>query len=72
MRLFPLPSTAHLLPRFSLRSQHPELSVDAPMQLYSRIDGFLYDMLFIQHLCTFVKNFFAPLVDKVSIPGQLP
>ena len=27
--LFPLPSAAHLLPRFSLRSQLPELSVDA-------------------------------------------
>ena len=26
---FPLPSAAHLLPRFSLRSQLPELSVDA-------------------------------------------
>ena len=35
LRPFPLPSTAHLLLRFSLRSQPPELSVDAPCSFTS-------------------------------------
>ena len=57
--LFPLPSAAHLLLRFSLRSQLPELSVDAhcsftPASVVSR-----YVMLFIHEMCAFVKNFFA-------------
>ena len=34
---FPLPSAAHLLPRFSLRSQLPELSVDALTVLLPRL-----------------------------------
>ena len=34
---FPSPSAAHLLHRFSLRSQPPELSVDAPAALLPRL-----------------------------------
>ena len=34
---FPVPSAAHLLPRFSLRFQHPELSVDALAVLLPRL-----------------------------------
>ena len=34
---FPLPSAAHLLLRFSLRSQPPELSVDALTALLPRL-----------------------------------
>ena len=69
--LFPLPSAAHLLPRFSLRSQHPELSVDALMQLYSRIYGFNIGYDFYTPIVCVCQELFCAGGGQVNIPEPL-
>ena len=70
---FPLPSAAHLLPRFSLRSQPPELSVDAHLQLYSRICGFINMLCFLYTICVHLSRTFLRLVwTSINTPGRRP
>ena len=59
---FPVPSAAHLLLRFSLRSQLPELSVDALAVLLPR-RWFVFDIHIKLQTCPFVKNFFPPAAE---------
>ena len=57
---FSLPSAAHLLSRFSPRSQPPGLSVDALKALLPLLRFGSNELnTYIQRFCLFVKNFFA-------------
>ena len=61
---FSLPSAAHLLSRFSPRSQPPGLSVDALKALLPLLRFGSNELnTYIQRFCLFVKHFFAPGKD---------
>ena len=70
---FPLPSAAHLLPRFSLRSQLPELSVDAltvllPRLWFGAISGYSH---LIMHLSVCQELFSARDGMGCETPGAV-
>ena len=68
---FPLPSAAHLLPRFSLRSQLCETLCGCACSFTSASMVFTIVFVIKLHKCLLVKNFFPPAAELVALAPDL-